>query len=328
MINLKGVVKKLNLSRFIIHEKLMCVGIRLIISVTFLLLVVSVRLQAQDTKVSHPFMWKSFNNPAYSGFDGLAGVNIGMQRSYWSKPLDFRSYFVSADYAFQEKRTFGLGGLSLFYQRDQESSVMYVTQLFAAALSARVKLSRSTVLQVGLQPSLYCKSVDPSKLTLGDQFDPFYGQILDISPELMSFYADKVTIFDMAAGIYGQTDFNVAWHGVASLEYGFSVYHIIESTQSFLSEHGSASSEENLLNRRYSICFVCTSFCFRESDQYSAFSVRNDRCAVGYAEFTIRSLLGGRAFRTDRFGCPGGSIRRIAGRYLVSTFRSEYSGRT
>ena len=201
MINLKGVVKKLNLSRFIIHEKLMCVGIRLIISVTFLLLVVSVRLQAQDTKVSHPFMWKSFNNPAYSGFDGLAGVNIGMQRSYWSKPLDFRSYFVSADYAFQEKRTFGLGGLSLFYQRDQESSVMYVTQLFAAALSARVKLSRSTVLQVGLQPSLYCKSVDPSKLTLGDQFDPFYGQILDISPELMSFYADKVTIFDMAAGI-------------------------------------------------------------------------------------------------------------------------------
>ena len=145
MINLKGVVKKLNLSRFIIHEKLMCVGIRLIISVTFLLLVVSVRLQAQDTKVSHPFMWKSFNNPAYSGFDGLAGVNIGMQRSYWSKPLDFRSYFVSADYAFQEKRTFGLGGLSLFYQRDQESSVMYVTQLFSAALSARVKLSRSTV---------------------------------------------------------------------------------------------------------------------------------------------------------------------------------------
>ena len=87
MINLKGVVKKLNLSRFIIHEKLMCVGIRLIISVTFLLLVVSVRLQAQDTKVSHPFMWKSFNNPAYSGFDGLAGVNIGMQRSYWSKVL-------------------------------------------------------------------------------------------------------------------------------------------------------------------------------------------------------------------------------------------------
>ena len=191
MINLKGVVKKLNLSRFIIHEKLMCVGIRLIISVTFLLLVVSVRLQAQDTKVSHPFMWKSFNNPAYSGFDGLAGVNIGMQRSYWSKPLDFRSYFVSADYAFQEKRTFGLGGLSLFYQRDQESSVMYVTQLFAAALSARVKLSRSTVLQVGLQPSLYCKSVDPSKLTLGDQFDPFYGQILDISPELMSFMPIK-----------------------------------------------------------------------------------------------------------------------------------------
>lgn len=207
---------------------------------------------AQDTKVSHPFMWKSFNNPGYSGFDGLARVSVGMQRAYWSNPLDFRTYFVAADYPFEEKRTFGLGGVSLFYQRDQENSLLYITNSFAAAVSARVKLSRSTVLQFGLQPTLYQKSVDPSRITLGDQFDPYYGQILDVSPELVNFYADRVTMFDVAAGIYGETDFNVAWHGVASLEYGFSVYHIIESTQSFLSEHGSKSAEENLLNRRYS----------------------------------------------------------------------------
>lgn len=209
-------------------------------------------LLAQDTKVTHPFMWKSFNNPAYTGFNGLAGVSVGMQRAYWSNPLDFRSYFVAADYAFQEKRTFGLGGVSLFYQRDQEGSLMYVTNTFSAAVSARAKVARSTVLQVGIQPSLYNKSVDPSRIILGDQFDPFYGQILDVSPELINFYADRVTMFDIGAGIYGETDFNIAWHGVASLEYGFSVYHIIESTQSFLSEHGSKSSEKNLLNRRYS----------------------------------------------------------------------------
>ena len=209
-------------------------------------------LLAQDTKVTHPVMWKSFNNPAYTGFNGLAGVSVGMQRAYWSNPLDFRSYFVAADYAFQEKRTFGLGGVSLFYQRDQEGSLMYVTNTFSAAVSARAKVARSTVLQVGIQPSLYNKSVDPSRITLGDQFDPFYGQILDVSPELINFYADRVTMFDIGAGIYGETDFNIAWHGVASLEYGFSVYHIIESTQSFLSEHGSKSSEKNLLNRRYS----------------------------------------------------------------------------
>ena len=209
-------------------------------------------LPAQDTKVTHPFMWKSFNNPAYTGFNGLGSVNIGMQRAYWSNPLDFRSYFVAADYAFQERRTFGLGGMSLFYQRDQEGALMYVTNTFSAAISARAKVARSTVLQVGIQPSLYRKSVDPSRITLGDQFDPFYGQVLNMSPELVDFYANRVTMFDVAAGIYGETDFNIAWHGVASLEYGFSVYHIIESTQSFLSEHGSKSSEENLLNRRFS----------------------------------------------------------------------------
>lgn len=212
----------------------------------------SVVVLGQDAKLPHPFMWKSFNNPGYSGFDGLMSVNVGIQRPYWSHPLDFRSYFVALDYPFQNKKTLGLGGVSLFYQRDQENSVMYVTNTFGASISGRVKIARSTVLQLGLQPSIYQKSLDPSKITLGDQFDPYYGQVLQLSPELIGFYADKITMFDMAAGIYGQTDFALGVRGLASVEYGFSVYHIIESTQSFLSEHGSVSSEQNLLNRRYS----------------------------------------------------------------------------
>ena len=106
------------------------------------------------------------------------------------------------------------------------------------------------MLQVGIQPSLYNKSVDPSRITLGDQFDPFYGQILDVSPELINFYADRVTMFDIGAGIYGETDFNIAWHGVASLEYGFSVYHIIESTQSCFWVHGTKKTEKKFIKPR------------------------------------------------------------------------------
>lgn len=207
---------------------------------------------AQDSKLPHPFMWKSFNNPGYSGFEGLMNVNVGMRRAFWSKPLDFRSYFVSADYPFREQRSLGLGGISLFYQRDQEKSLMYVTNSLGLSLSTRIKVSRSTVLQFGIQPMLYLKSLDPNRVRLGDQYDPYYGLVLQVSPELIEFYTDHVTLFDMAAGIYGRTDFNTGFKGVSSLEYGFSVYHIIESTQSFLSEHGSVSSEENLLYRRYS----------------------------------------------------------------------------
>lgn len=207
---------------------------------------------AQDTKLPHPFMWKSFNNPGYSGFDGVMGVNVGVRRAYWSKPLDFRTYFLSVDYPFLDKKTYGLGGVSLLYERDQEKSLMYITNTIALSISGRVKVARSTVLQLGIQPAIYLKSLDPSRITLGDQFDPYYGKVLELSPELMAFYKDNITLFDVAAGIYGQTDFNVGTHGIASVEYGFSVYHIVESTQSFLSEHGSVSSEQNLLHRRYS----------------------------------------------------------------------------
>lgn len=215
-------------------------------------IIVSGTLKAQDTKISHLFMWKSFNNPGYSGFDGLANVSIGMQKSYWGKPLDFRTYFIAADYPFNDKRVFGLGGVSLFYQRDQENSLHYVTNTFAASISGRVKVSRSTVIQFGIQPALYQKSLDPSRITLGDQFDPYYGQVLNISPELVNIYADRVLLFDFGAGLYGKSDFNYQYQGVASLEYGFSVYHIIEPTQSFLSEHGSISSTQNVIERRYS----------------------------------------------------------------------------
>ncbi len=208
--------------------------------------------RGQDTKVSHPFMWKSFNNPGYTGFDGMMRTSLGLQRSYWTHPLEFRSYFAAFDYPFRERRTFGLGGLSVLYQRDREGALSYTTDMLGVSLSGRVKLAHHTVLQAGLQPTVYRKGVDPTRITLGDQLDPFYGQILDVSPEMIRFYADKIWMFDMSAGIYGETDFNVGWHGLASLEYGFSVYHIIESTQSFLSEHGSKSSEENMLNRRFS----------------------------------------------------------------------------
>ncbi len=260
---------------------------------------------AQDAKLPHPFMWKSFNNPGFSGFDGLMSVNVGVQRTYWSHPLDFRSYFVSADYPFQEKRTFGLGGVSLFYQRDQESSVMYVTNSFAAAVSGRVKISRSTVLQVGLQPMIYQKSLDPSRMTLGDQFDPYYGQVLDLSPELVNFYADKITLFDMAAGIYGQTDFPINFRGMASLEYGFSVYHIIESTQSFLSEHGSVSSEQNLLNRRYS-AYVSYSHPFALGNQINTVLTPYFMADI---QSVMKNLHFGVYWEEERFGMIGLGLR-------------------
>lgn len=208
--------------------------------------------RAQDTKVSHPFMWKSFNNPGYSGFDGLMSANFGMQRAFWGHPLNFQSYFLSLDMPFREKRVFGLGGTSLFFQRDQESSVNYVTNMVSGVISVRARIMRNTVLQLGLQPCFYQKSLDASKFVLGDQLDPYYGKIMDLSPEMVKLYSDKVNIFDFAVGLYGKTDLTLRYGSIASVEYGFSVYHVIEPSQSFMSEHGSLAAEDNLINRRMS----------------------------------------------------------------------------
>ena len=60
-------------------------------------------------------------------------------------------------------------------------------------------------------------------------------------------------------------------------------------------------------------------FCFRESDQYSAFSVRNGRCAVGYAELQF-GFAGRRTFRDWWSGGQEINLKDCS-RYLVSTFR-------
>lgn len=208
---------------------------------------------AQDPRMAHPFLWKSFNNPGHTGFDGRLGVDLGIQRSFWSNPLDFRSYFVGAELPIGNKRTFGLGGVGLFFQRDLEGSLMYATNSIGLAVSGRVKIMESTTLQLGIQPVIYQKSLDPNRLVLGDQLDSYYGKILGVSPELLDIYKDKITLVDFAAGLYGKTNFYVKNGAMASVEYGFSLYHIIEPSQSFVSEQGSLSSKENLINRRMSM---------------------------------------------------------------------------
>lgn len=211
--------------------------------------------QGQDPRMAHPFLWKTFNNPGHTGFDGRLGIDLGIQRSFWSNPLDFRSYFVGAELPIGSKRTFGLGGVGLFFQRDLEGSLMYATNSIGMAISGRVRIMENTVLQLGIQPVVYQKSLDPSRLVLGDQLDSYYGKILDVSPELLDVYKDKITLVDFGAGLYGKTNFHVQNGALASVEYGFSLYHVIEPSQSFVSEQGSLSSKENLINRRMSMYF-------------------------------------------------------------------------
>lgn len=205
---------------------------------------------AQDPRMAHPFLWKSFNNPGYVGFDGRLGVDLGIQRSFWSNPLDFRSYFVGAELPVANKRTFGLGGVALFFQRDLEGTLMYATNSIGLAVSGRVRIMENTVLQLGIQPVVYQKGLDVSRMVLGDQLDSYYGKILNVSPQLMDIYNDKITLVDVSAGLYGRTGFHAGNGAMASVDYGFAMYHIVEPSQSFVAEQGSLTSKENLINRR------------------------------------------------------------------------------
>ena len=105
-----------------------------------------------------------------------------MQRSYWSKPLDFRSYFVSERLCLSGKGLSAWGGLSLFYQRDGKFGDVCDPAVCCRLCRPGVKLSRSAVLQVGLQPSLYWQKRGSLEVDTGRSVRSFLRSDFWISP--------------------------------------------------------------------------------------------------------------------------------------------------
>jgi type IX secretion system PorP/SprF family membrane protein len=204
-------------------KKLIIVPIFLI---GFLLLLSSAR--GQDPNYSQFFSTPLYYNPAYTGINTGVRARFTYRDQWPNLPVDFRSYYFSADIG--DRNLPGSGGLGLIVNSQNEGIGFIKDLSVGLSIGVRIPITASVVSQVGIKAAIVQKSLNWDDFVFSDQLSEKYGNIY-----LSSFVApdaNKKVYPDFGAGgllQFASPEGNIT--GVA----GFAVDHIFRPDEAFLS---------------------------------------------------------------------------------------------
>lgn len=192
----------------------------------FLILFSSAR--GQDPYYSQFFSAPLYYNPAYTGINTGVRARFTFRDQWPNLPVDFRSYYFSADVG--DRNLPGSGGLGLIVNSSNEGIGFIKDLSIGLSLGVRIPISATVVSQVGIKAALVQKTLNWEDFVFSDQLSEKYGNIYQsqfIAPE-----ANKKVFPDFGAGgliQFANPEGNVT--GVA----GFAVDHLFRPDEAFLS---------------------------------------------------------------------------------------------
>lgn len=184
--------------------------------------------RAQDMNYSQYFSTPLYYNPAYTG------INTGLRarflfRDQWpSLPIDFKSYYFSADLG--DRGLPGAGGIGLSITSDDPGAGLINNFTAALSIGVRVPITAYMAAQIGIKAAIMQRTVNWDDLVFADQLDPRWGNIYQttfIPPD-----ASKRTVPDFGVG--GILQFMTP-EGNINGNVGFAVDHLFRPDVSFLS---------------------------------------------------------------------------------------------
>jgi type IX secretion system PorP/SprF family membrane protein len=199
-----------------------------LLAVIFGMLLAGFTVRAQDPNFSQWFSAPTFFNPSYTG------VNTGLRarflfRDQWPNlPVDFKSYYFSADMG--DRRLPGAGGLGLIVESDNQGVAFIHNLSIGLNLAVRIPISSNVITQVGMKAALVQKTVNYDELVFTDQLSAQYGNIYQTS--FVAPDANKRTFPDFGVG--GLMQFANEPGNIAGT-IGFACDHLFKPDQSFLS---------------------------------------------------------------------------------------------
>jgi type IX secretion system PorP/SprF family membrane protein len=210
--------------------------------VIIILLLLSVKLNAQDPSFSQFYFNQLYFNPAFSGLSGGLNVNLDHRILWPNLPGKFNTSKFSGDIDISGVN--GMGGIGLLTTSDVEGDGSLKTFNLGIPISIRpinffndvvAEKSRYINFQTGFLISMIYKSINWDKFVFSDQFDPVDGIVRP-----SSFIAPKESgiIFpDFAFGMVG--DYQNAPFGRShknnwNVRAGFAFQHITQPDYSFL----------------------------------------------------------------------------------------------
>jgi type IX secretion system PorP/SprF family membrane protein len=187
-----------------------------LISLVFILAAYT-RVTAQDPQFSQFYAAPLYLNPAFAGATQQGRVGINYRNQWPSIDANFTTISAFADFYIEDKNS-GVGAL---LTRDNVGLLGIQSVNFAVQYAYQLRITKGLSFRPGFQASIYNRSVNFSKLTFGDQFDPRTGEI--INPTAETLRGENIFFPDIAAG--GLLYTPNAW-------LGFAAHHLTQPNQS------------------------------------------------------------------------------------------------
>ncbi|MDY6372985.1 MAG: hypothetical protein SPK91_01015 [Bacteroidales bacterium] len=211
-------------------------------------------LWAQDARISHPFLWSSYYNPAYCGSEGVFKFDFGAQTTYTFKYSTFVDCHLSTEIGLNAGNVlwgFGLKGSNEY----QGSGLLNISKL-APAVSVGFRIGDeykvNTHLRIGIEMDVNSAHINKDRMVFADQLDPFYGKTSQYSAELDYLNYSTVWALDLGVGFFGQTAIPANKYRMpVIINYGFSAFNILGENKKSFYTNGNAINTPNLYNRRF-----------------------------------------------------------------------------
>jgi type IX secretion system PorP/SprF family membrane protein len=184
--------------------------------------------RGQDPNFTQFFSTPLYYNPAYTGINTGIRARFAFRDQWPNLPVDFRSYYFSADLG--DRGLPGAGGLALIVNSDNEGIAFIKNLSVGLGIGVRIPITSTVVSQVGVKASVVQKTVNWDDFVFSDQLSEKYGNIYQSS--FVPPNSNKKVFPDFGAG--GLLQFSNPEGNVSGVA-GFAVDHIFQPDESFLS---------------------------------------------------------------------------------------------
>lgn len=184
--------------------------------------------RSQDPNFSQFFNTPIYYNPAYTGLNTGLRARFTYRDQYANLPVDFRSYYFSADLG--DRNLPGSGGLGLQIASNNEGLGFIKDLSVALTVGVRVPLSSIMVAQFGIKAAFVQRYLNWNDFVFTDQFSEKYGNIYPSTFQTPDINTRTVPDFG-AGGLIQFANENQSLTGTA----GVAVDHLFQPDVSFLS---------------------------------------------------------------------------------------------
>ncbi len=208
-------------------------GVNRIALIVLIVVVLNIRLCAQDLSFSQIFFNYLYLNPAYAGASKYIRLGLVYRNQWMSAKMPYTTYGVSYDRTIQNIKS----GVGLNLINDVQSSGVLQRTTADFIYAYGVQTGYNSHIRGGLQASLILKNSNLSNLVFPDMIDP-NGNVIGTS----GLSGKTMVMYDFSAGVAG--DWDIFYGGIA-------VHHLFQPVEA------SVGGQTAYLPRKYTVHLGC-----------------------------------------------------------------------